>query len=108
MDTDVTSIAGTSFIIPADHPSIPGHFPGRPLVPGAVLLDHAMVLTERAIGHRINRILSAKFPQPLAPGATCSVEMELREDSRVLLHCVSGPDTVLVAVLAYDQQSGLT
>ena len=25
--------------IEADHPSLPGHFPGRPLVPGVMLLE---------------------------------------------------------------------
>ncbi len=31
--------ASTTLLIPADHPALPGHFPGQPLVPGALLLD---------------------------------------------------------------------
>ena len=30
-----------SFTIPHDHPALPGHFPGNPLVPAVVLIDHA-------------------------------------------------------------------
>ena len=29
-------------IIRADHPSLPGHFPGAPLVPGVVILDEVI------------------------------------------------------------------
>ena len=28
-----------SFRVEADHPALEGHFPGRPIVPGVVLLD---------------------------------------------------------------------
>ncbi|HTR05071.1 MAG TPA: AMP-binding protein [Paraburkholderia sp.] len=61
-----------SFAIPADHPALPGHFPGHPVVPGVVLLDHAI----DAIGVALNRpcdtwkISSAKFLSPAAPGET--------------------------------------
>jgi 3-hydroxyacyl-[acyl-carrier-protein] dehydratase len=32
------------FTIAADHPALPGHFPGNPIVPGVVLLDEALTL----------------------------------------------------------------
>jgi len=44
------------FAIGADHPSLPGHFPGRPVVPGVVLLDHALALV---------------LPPPARPMAPC-------------------------------------
>ncbi|MFP6562303.1 AMP-binding protein [Paraburkholderia sp. B3] len=59
-----------SFTIPADHPALPGHFPGQPIVPGVVLLDHAI----DAIGAALNRPMdawrlgAAKFLSPAAPG----------------------------------------
>ena len=28
--------------IPSDHPSLPGHFPDRPIVPGVVILDEVV------------------------------------------------------------------
>ena len=34
------------FIISADHPSLPGHFPGHPIVPGVVLLDRVLEAIE--------------------------------------------------------------
>jgi 3-hydroxymyristoyl/3-hydroxydecanoyl-(acyl carrier protein) dehydratase len=51
--------AAGDFTIPAEHPALPGHFPGRPVVPGALLLDH--VLGRRAAG-------GAGLPQPARGG----------------------------------------
>lgn len=54
-----------------DHPALAGHFPGRPIVPGVVLLDRAMLAIEHwlARGEPAQReISSAKFLSPLLPG----------------------------------------
>jgi len=64
------------FSIPADHPSLPGHFPGRPLVPGVVLLDHVIAAIEA--GHGPLPALGlpqVKFLQPLLPGEEAHIEI---------------------------------
>ncbi len=73
----------TSFAIPADHPSLPGHFPGRPLVPGVVVLERviAAVASEcLAMGMsgppQSLRLPQVKFVQPLLPGETASIELQ--------------------------------
>ena len=50
--------------IPADHPALPGHFPGRPIVPGVLLLDAVM----QAAGLGQGLLRRAKFLAPVAPG----------------------------------------
>lgn len=54
--------------INADHPALPGHFPGRPVVPGVVLLD---CLREALCGPyphwRLTGLPSVKFASPLLP-----------------------------------------
>jgi 3-hydroxymyristoyl/3-hydroxydecanoyl-(acyl carrier protein) dehydratase len=62
----------TTFCIAADHPALPGHFPGAPVVPGVLLLAEGLhrleLLTAKAL--QCQRIDSAKFLQPVAAGAT--------------------------------------
>lgn len=55
--------------VPADHPSFAGHFPGRPIVPGVVLLDRAAQLVAAALNARVVGIGNAKFLSPVGPGA---------------------------------------
>lgn len=65
------------FIIPVDHPSLPGHFPGRPLVPGVVLLDRVVEAIEAVHGPLPPlRLPQVKFVQPLLPGEEARIELE--------------------------------
>ena len=65
------------FSIPHDHASLPGHFPGRPIVPGVVLLERvleAIELTHAPLGTL--RMPQVKFMQPLLPGELAEVVLE--------------------------------
>lgn len=55
--------------VPADHPAFPGHFPGRPIVPGVVLLDRAILCAEEMLGRPgLNwQVGNAKFFSPVGP-----------------------------------------
>ena len=65
------------FTIPADHPSLPGHFPGRPLVPGVVVLERVVEAIESTHGAlRPLRLPQVKFLQPLLPGETARIELD--------------------------------
>jgi acyl-coenzyme A synthetase/AMP-(fatty) acid ligase len=70
--------AALSFTIDADHPALAGHFPGHPIVPGVVLLDHALDAIGAALGTRFDacKIESAKFPSPAAPGEALDIAFE--------------------------------
>lgn len=65
------------FVIPHDHPSLPGHFPGRPLVPGVVLLDRVVAAIEAVHGPLgALRLPQVKFLQPLLPGESARIELD--------------------------------
>lgn len=56
--------------VPADHPAFAGHFPGRPIVPGVVLLDRALQLAQARQGGPVGgwQVTQVKFLSPCGPG----------------------------------------
>ncbi len=80
------------WIVPTDHPAFPGHFPGRPIVPGVVLLDHALLLAQELTlqnpcGWQVGQ---AKFLSPVGPGESLSFKL-VRQPSGQIRFTVSGP-----------------
>lgn len=61
-----------AWVVPADHPAFAGHFPGRPIVPGVVLLDRAILFAEELLGRPgVNwQVGNAKFFSPVGPAET--------------------------------------
>lgn len=65
------------FSIPSDHPSLPGHFPGRPIVPGVVLIERVLEAIETTHGPLGTlRLPQVKFAQPLQPDEIARIELD--------------------------------
>lgn len=67
-----------SFCIAAEHPCLPGHFPGNPLVPGVVLLEQVAAGLRAWRGQRLARVVEAKFIAPLLPDETAELSLHER------------------------------
>ena len=68
-------------IIRADHPSLPGHFPDTPLVPGVVILDEVIAaLAEWRQNAHLNGIRIVKFLTPLQPEQAFTISLSLRNE----------------------------
>jgi 3-hydroxymyristoyl/3-hydroxydecanoyl-(acyl carrier protein) dehydratase len=80
-----------------DHPASRGHFPGNPIIPGAVLLSETIM----AIEHHLNaslvpfRVISAKFLHPARPGERVAIEFSRTAAGEVEFACTVEGRSVL-------------
>ena len=66
-----------TFTADAAHPALPGHFPGKPIVPGVVLLDEAAALILAAHpGQTLAGFPAVRFTRPVRPGDSVAVTLE--------------------------------
>ena len=74
-----SAVHGFELCIGADHPSLPGHFPGSPVVPGVLLLDCVIAQAETWLGHALDiaQLQQAKFLAPVLPQQRVDVRLEL-------------------------------
>jgi 3-hydroxyacyl-[acyl-carrier-protein] dehydratase len=76
--------------ITADHPSLPGHFPDAPLVPGVLVLDEVLAaLRDWQKDCQLTAIRTVKFLQPLKPEQPFTICLSTSNDdaSRVNFSC---------------------
>jgi 3-hydroxyacyl-[acyl-carrier-protein] dehydratase len=84
--------------IGADHPSLPGHFPGAPIAPGVVILDEVLAaLAEWRDDLHVKVISAVKFLVPLKPDQpfTICLAPDEHAESQINFRC-SIEDRVIV------------
>jgi len=69
-----------------DHPAADGHFPGDPIIPGAVLLSEIVAVV--SAGKRCREIRSAKFHRPVRPGDTLVVSWTPGAGGEIRFSCL--------------------
>ena len=80
------------WVVPADHPAFPGHFPNRPIVPGVVLLDQAILFAENLLGKQVDlwQIGNAKFLSPVGPAETLVFSLQATPRGAIAFTVKSG------------------
>lgn len=74
---------------PVNHPTAAGHFPGRPVIPGVLMLDEAikMALPGAEAATRAIVVRAAKFHSPVRPGDAVVIRWEGEAHSTIRFEC---------------------
>jgi 3-hydroxyacyl-[acyl-carrier-protein] dehydratase len=76
--------------IRADEPAAQGHFPGNPIIPGAVLLREVLRFIARDGKAACCDIRAARFFHPVRPGEDLTVRWDAAGEDEIVFTCSSG------------------
>ena len=76
--------------LPIDEPAADGHFPGNPIIPGAVLLREVVAVVSGDGGAVCCGIRSAKFLHPVRPGDRLVIVWEDGAGDEIGFTCSTG------------------
>ena len=93
--------------VATNHPSYEGHFPGRPVLPGAVLLAESLGALESATQIDVTgwTLANAKFVSPVTPGMALRLRHE-RLASGSIRFAVHGPLGIVATGLLVANRAG--
>ncbi len=97
-----------NYLIRPEQPVLQGHFPGRPILPGVMLLWFVRDTLCDRLGRRcrIKSIVRHKFVKPVLPGDNIRIECELKHSDFATLCPVNcrlfDQDNTLIASGAYQ------
>ena len=87
--------------IPASHRSIPGHFPGNPIVPAVVILDEVIAAcNEWQPAIQIEGISNVKFVSPLRPDQKFNISLSYEGKKSVTFECLTNDITLVSGKLS--------
>ena len=88
--------------IPVDHPAYAGHFPGFPILPGAVLLDEVLreLAQHRSLDLTQWQVGAVKFLERVGPGDPLEMEHTAPSAASIRFVVRCGATTVATGALA--------
>jgi 3-hydroxyacyl-[acyl-carrier-protein] dehydratase len=89
----------------ATHPAAPGHFPGNPMIPGALLLDAVIAAIAGARRDAKLTIRAAKFLRIVRPGDIVQLRWQDLAEAGVKFECRAGDMLAVTGSFAYQAAS---
>lgn len=85
--------------ITLDHPSLKGHFPGNPVIPGVVILEKVLQTIKQSHHSDNYKIVMTKFLQPLIPPATLAIHLTEPSENRIIFKATVKSDVISSGII---------
>ena len=100
MSAPARAPAPACLVFPPGHPVFAGHFPLHPIIPGALLLDAALLaLGAAAPDAAVQHLANIKFFRPVGPGEVLSLSFTRMDDGRVPFEWRCGDERIASGTL---------
>lgn len=89
--------------ISPDHPALPGHFPGHPVVPGVLVMDEVIETLRECCGQAliVTGLPSVKLSSPLLPGERLTIEIVQEDAGTAAFTCRVGQRVVAAGSIRF-------
>ncbi|HTD06380.1 AMP-binding protein [Undibacterium sp.] len=91
-----------SSVVSEDHIALDGHFPGRPIVPGVLLLSQVIELATGS--YHVSGVKQVKFHAPLSPGQTYEIKLSQASPTSVKFTIQHNQSTIATGLLQCEAQ----
>jgi 3-hydroxymyristoyl/3-hydroxydecanoyl-(acyl carrier protein) dehydratase len=88
-----------------DHPSLSGHFPGNPVIPGVVILEEVLEAIRQTEPVKISFLgaPSVKFHTPLRPEEEMTIRLEPFQSQGRRFICMTGTRLIASGLFTYQR-----
>ena len=93
-------------VVPATHPALPGHFPGRPIVPAAWILTLVASACREAWRYPSTalHLQRARFRAPLLADTTLRIELHRSGERSIAFICTHGPTRIADGAFVIEER----
>ena len=94
--------------INSDHPALPGHFPGHPVVPGVIVLEEVIQALSEIYGQGliVTGMPAVKLSSPLRPGERLTITVESQDTNTAAFTCEVGSRLVASGSIRFRLPGG--